>query len=188
MFAEEKQHQKAVLPGLVRANQSPTEARMTSRILVSKSVVEAEEERFQTTRRTYRADFMSRKNKLEIREPVSVGKNLSIPILARNHRSNQSKFANEVIEKMKSQAAIGSQRSSLRHEHELEFSSGLFFNQNSITSRNSMAAATAVRHEEQSLSRSIGAPASGRRGNRDGTLQFALCAPHSTYAAEAPAT
>ena len=154
MFAEEKQHQKAVLPGLVRAGQSPTDVGM-----VSQSVAEAEDERFQTTRRAYREDFMNRKNKLEIREPVSVVKNLSIPILARNHRSNQSKFANEAIEKMKSQAAIGSQRSSLRHEHELEFSSGLFFNQNSITSRNSVAAATAVRHEEQSLSASIGAPA-----------------------------
>ena len=152
MFAEEKQHQKAVLPGLVRASQSPTDVGM-----VSQSVAEAEDERFQTTRRAYREDFMNRKNKLEIREPVSVVKNLSIPILARNHRSNQSKFANEAIEKMKSQAAIGSQRSSLRHEHELEFSSGLFFNQNSITSRNSMAAA--VRHGEQSLSTSIGAPA-----------------------------
>ena len=50
-----------------------------------------------------------------------------------------------------------------------------------------MAAATAVRHEEQSLSRSIGAPASSRRGNRDGALQFALCAPRSTYVGEAPA-
>ena len=53
---------------------------------VNQSVIEAEEECFRTTRQPYREDFLSRKNKLEIREPVSVVKNLSIPILARNHR------------------------------------------------------------------------------------------------------